>query len=125
LSVQPAYQTLAGGDLLAELFVPALHHLGHPVEHLAAVVGGHARPLRERAPGRDDGVPGVLARCPGGVGEEVPLGVGDLIGAPGLRTRKGPAEVELVGLADGQPVRHQDDAPFRYAASPVRPPSRP
>ena len=119
-------QPLAGGHLLAELDVPALHDLGDAVEHLAAVVGGHARPLAEGAAGGDDGVPGVLAGGPGGVGEEVPLRVGDLVGAPRLRAGEGPVDVELVGLADGQPVAaHQASFPFRYAARPCRPPSRP
>ena len=75
LSVQPAYQTQrsiaaatgprgragrspsAVGDLGGELRGPALHHLGDPVQHLAAVVGGRARPPAERAPGGDDRVP--------------------------------------------------------------------
>ena len=39
-----------------------LHHLGDPVEHLAAVVRGRARPLRLRAARRDDRVAHVLAR---------------------------------------------------------------
>ena len=64
LSVQPAYQTqrsiaastsaapacvdtLGRHHVVDELPVPGLHHLGGPVEHLAAVVGGGARPARQ------------------------------------------------------------------------------
>src|SRR5215210_7400274 len=94
LSVHPAYQTQRS---------------------IAASTAARAR--------GDDGVPGVLARRPRGVGEEVALGVGDLVRAAGLRAREGAADVELVGLADGEPVVHAD-APFRYAARPCRPPSR-
>ena len=74
-----------------------LHHLREPVEHLAAVVGGRARPARLRLARRDDGVARVLAR---GAGDVLALG---LVRAARLRAREGAADEELVRLPDGQP----------------------
>ena len=61
----------------------------------------------------DDGVPGVLARRLGGIGEEPALRVGHLVGAPRFRAREGAVDVELVGLEDGDPVVHECVAPWR------------
>jgi len=49
----------------------AVHHLGRPVEDLAAVVGRRAGPLAERGPGRLHRVADVLARTERRVGEEL------------------------------------------------------
>ena len=92
-----ALDLLGAGAEIGELRVPRLHHLREPVEHLAAVVGRHRRPFRQRAACRAHGVANVLARGPSDV---LPLG---LVRAAGLRARKGPADEELVRLADGQP----------------------
>jgi len=53
----------------------------------------------------------------------IEYGVEHAVVAPGLRARERPAEVELVGLADGEPrSRHRTR---RYGRSPAAPPSRP
>ena len=101
---------------LDELGLAAFHHLGHPVENLAAVVGSHARPLRKGLAGGADGIPEVLA---GGEGDVRPLG---LIGATGFGARERAADVELVGLLDRKPGHSSNS---RYGARPWRPPSRP
>ena len=105
LSAKPAYQTQRSiarstssrpGRELGELGGARLHHLGDPVEHLAAVVRGRRRPLRLRGARGDDGVAGVLARGPRDV-----LAL-RLVGAPRLGARERAADEELVGLLDGQ-----------------------
>src|SRR5690606_9237091 len=108
------------GDLVDELGATPLEHLGDTVQHLPAVVGRGTRPALHRRAGGDDGVPGILARRLGGVGEEVALGGEHLVGAAGLAARERPADRELVRLRNaesagisGSPAHA--DAPFRYA----------
>ena len=96
-AVDRALDLVAAGRELGELRRARLHHLGDPVEHLAAVVGGRPRPLRLRRARGDDGVAHVLAR---GARDVLPLG---LVGAPRLRARERAADVELVRLLDRQP----------------------
>src|SRR5262249_61977368 len=81
-----------------ELAPPRLHHLRDAVEHLAAVVGGHAGPLREGAAGRAHRVAQVLPRAARDV-----LALG-LVRAAGLRARERAADEQLVGLLDRQPA---------------------
>ena len=120
LSAQPAYQTmrsidsptlrerlvgrpaLGRGDLGGELLPTAVEHLGHAVDHLAAVVGGRGRPAREGLARRDDSVAHVLARGLGGVREQRAGGVVDRVGAARLRARERAADRQLVGLAHAQ-----------------------
>ena len=73
-----------------------LHHLGEPVEDLAAVVRGRARPARLRLARGDDGVADVLAR---GARDVLPL---RLVRAARLGAREVAADEELVRLLDGQ-----------------------
>ena len=101
---------LGVGDLGDELGAAALHHLGHAVEHLAAVVGRGAGPAgerrrvrRRRRRGRPCGTPcAALARKRGRRRPRRGSGV-HLVGAPGLAAGEGAADVELVGLADLEP----------------------
>ena len=130
LSDQPAYQTsrsigrvhrLQRGLLApspspsANCAAPALQHLGDPVEDLPAVVGGGARPAGERLARGHHRVPGVLARGPGRVGEEVALGRGHGVGPPALRARELPADEQLVGLAYGTTVLIAAPSPHALA----------
>ena len=124
-----AARPLGAGDLGGELGGPALQHLGHPVQHLAAVVGGRRGPLGGRGPGRHHGVPGVLARGPGSVREQVPARRADRVGPAGLRPRERAADEQLVGLPHAEPpvrrvsrlaVRHRGTRPARAGRPPAR-----
>ena len=133
--------TLARGDLGGELRRPALQHLGHPVEDLAAVVGGRAGPAAHGGPRGLHRVSRVLARRLGGVGQQRSVRAGHRVGPARLRPRERAADEQLVGLADVQPADGCRPAPrvaaaffaaavffgqaSRYAARPCRPPSRP
>src|SRR5262249_33321848 len=77
-----------------EIRGPGFHHLGEAVQDLAAVVGRHPGPGRERRAGGAHRVAGVLARRARDVvllGLERPTGLG---------ARKRATDVELVGLLD-------------------------
>ena len=92
LSAQPAYQTqrsmarstalraAAGseafcrGDLIDELRAAPFHQLRHAIENLAAVHRRLARPARNGAARRPDGVANVLARRAHGVGQRRAVG---------------------------------------------------
>ena len=93
--------------LLGELRAARLERLGRAVEHLPAVVGGLARPARLRAARLLDGVADVLARGAGDVGHVAPLVVEHRVVPAGLRARERAADVELVGLADGEARAHE------------------
>src|SRR6185437_6791164 len=97
-AIDRALDLLRARAEVGELGAARLDHLGDAVEDLAAVVGGQARPLRERASRRPDRVARVLARAAGDV-----LALG-LVGAPRLGARELAADEELVGLANGQPA---------------------
>ena len=88
---------------LGELGNPRLHHLGDPVEHLAAVVRGRRSPLRLRGARRRHGIARVLARGPRDV-----LAL-SLVDASRLRARERAADEELVGLLDRQPGHAAED----------------
>src|SRR5690606_33335656 len=97
---------------------------GDAVQHLPAVVRRGTRPALDRSASGDHGIPGILARRLGGVGQEGALLREHLVGATRLAARERPADGELVGLRNGETRAHAD-APFRYAVRPCRPPSRP
>ena len=119
---------LGDRDLARELVEPALHELRDPVQDLPPV---HRRPRGPR-PGRrarhPDGVAEVLARRATGVRERIAVGGADEVRAAALGPRELPADVQLVGLEDGQAVRggHAQRSSSRtYAWRPCMPPSRP
>ena len=90
-------------DLGDELVAAALHQLGDAVEDLAAVHRGLGGPAVERLARGADRVAEVLARRPAGVGERRPVGRRDEVRAARFGAREGPADVQLVGLADLDP----------------------
>src|SRR5262249_58370944 len=90
-------------------------HPGDAVQHLAAVVRGHTRPLWQRPTRGAHRVAHVLARRAGDV-----LSLG-FVGSTGLGARERAADEQLVGLLDGQPAH----VSLRYGSSPLRPPSPP
>src|SRR5581483_2974764 len=129
---------------LGELGRARLHHLREPVEHLAAVVRGRARPAGLRLSRGPHGVARVLARAARDV---LPL---RLVRAPRLAARERAADEELVRLLDRKPVTRSgagragasapcrlrrayaghpphasESSKARYGSSPWRPPSRP
>ena len=114
-AVDRAVHLVLAAAELGELGDARLHHLRDPVEHLAAVVRGRARPLRLRAARRDHRVAHVLARRARDV---LPL---RLVRPPRLAARERAADEQLVRLLDRQP-RHSKS---RYGSMPCRPPSRP
>jgi hypothetical protein len=97
LSVQPAYQTqrsIAAQAIQSAWAVvhpwaqatsatnwarAALHHLGYPVEHLAAVVGGGRAPGAVTGARCQHGIARILAAGLGCIGKEPALGVEDFI----------------------------------------------
>jgi hypothetical protein len=89
---------------LDELGPAALHDLGHPVEHLAPVVGGHGRPLGEGLARGAHRVANILT------GSARDVGTLGLVRAAGLRAGERTADVELVSLLDRKPHAF---SPFR------------
>ena len=94
LSVQPAYQTIrsmacstsvAPAAQLGQLAAARLEHLGDAVEHLAAVVRRHPRPLAGRAARDAHRVAQVLAR---GLGDVVVLRLVGAARTPSAGTRR-------------------------------------
>ena len=101
---------------------PRLHHLGEPVEDLAAVVRGRGRPPRLRRARRAHGVAHVLARGAGDVRAPSRL----VRVRPDSRARERAADEQLVRLAGrGEPCASAPTSRPAYGSSPCRPPSRP
>ena len=98
--------TLGGGDLGDELLPTALQQLGHPVQHLAAVVRGRTGPAGKSLACRGNRVPDVLAGRERGVGQEPAARVVDRVAPAGLGPRESPTDVELVGLRHSDPLSH-------------------
>src|SRR5206468_11757314 len=114
-AVDRALDLFPAGAELRELGRPRLDHLRDSVEHLAAVVGRHGRPLRERGARGANRVADVLARSTRDV---LTL---RLVRAPRLAAREGAADEQLVGLLYREPAAHWSNR--RYRSSPCSPPS--
>src|ERR1019366_1586362 len=102
LSGQPAYQTQR--STAAVTCRPAFQHLGDPVQNLATVVGRRAGPLPEGSPRSCDGIPGVLARGLRRARQHRAVCRAHRVGPAGLRPWESPGDVQLVGLANVQPL---------------------
>src|SRR5439155_15300582 len=89
-----------------ELLPTALQQLGHPVQHLAAVVRGRTGPAGKSLACRGNRVPDVLAGRERGVGQEPAARVVDRVAPAGLGPRESPTDVELVGLRHSDPLSH-------------------
>src|SRR6185369_7410711 len=95
-----------------ELIAPTLHELGDAVEDLAAVHRGLVGPRLECLARGPDSLAQVLSGGADGVGDRVAAGRLDNVRAAALGARERAPDVELVRLADVDPVGcHQRAAP--------------
>jgi len=91
-----------------ELITPSFHHFRHPVEDLAAVIGGSSGPARLRLARRLNGIAKILAGCTAQIGQRFLFFIQHLEKVLRFGSGKLSADIEFAGFQNVQSIAHCD-----------------